>query len=124
MEKVLAAWRLLPGVFLDADHFLDISLPENLAEEFLDRRGVAFADVAVAIPRAERGFDGHAAVHPVRRIGPKHAAVAASVDQVLKVPVKREARDQRVEQVVRQRTLERGGDAPRRAVEPDFAEPR
>src|SRR2546422_4185985 len=106
------------GVFLGAGRFLDMvpSLPEILAEEFLDRRAVAFADIAVPIWRAER----HNAVHPVRRIGPEHAAITYSLDEVLKVPVKREARDHRVEQVVRQRSYERGGNAPRRAIEPDF----
>src|SRR5438128_3616637 len=74
--------------------------------------------MAVAIRRAER----YHAVHPVRRIGPKHAAIADSVDEILKLPMKREARDHRVEQVVRQRTFERGGEAPRRAIEPDLAE--
>src|SRR5262249_16560367 len=69
-----------------------------------------------------RSFDGQDAVHPVRRISPKDAATADSVDQVLKVPVKREPRDHRVEQMARRRAYERGGDAPRRAVEPDFAQ--
>src|SRR5437899_1858985 len=84
----------------------------SLPEEFLDRWSVAFADIAVAIRRPERNH----AVHPIRRIGPKHAAIADGVDDVLKVPVKRKARDHRVEQVVRQRAFERGGDAPRRTV--------
>src|SRR5207248_2429634 len=46
------------------------------------------------------------------------------VNEVLKVPVQREAGDHGVEQVAGKRTNERGGDAPRRAVEPYLAEPR
>src|SRR5262245_43132896 len=42
----------------------------------------------------------------------------------MKVPVKREARDHRLEQMVRKRSYECGGDAPRRTIEPDFAEAR
>src|SRR5215475_4105457 len=92
----------------------------NLPEEFFDQRGVAFADIAVAIRRTESNHP----VHPVRGIAPKNAATADSRHQVLKVPVKCEARDHRVEQMVGERAFERGGDAPRRAVKPDPGDPR
>ena len=105
------------------DHFgLSLSVANStlwrLPEEFLDRRDITFAHITVTIRRPERNH----AVHPVCLIGPKHAAIADSVEEVGKVPVKREAWDHRVEQAVCQRSFERGGDAPRCAVEPDFAE--
>jgi hypothetical protein len=62
-------------------------------EEFLDQRGIALADIAVAVFPSER----HHAVHPIRGIGPKHVALADSLHEVLKVPVEREARNHRVE---------------------------
>src|SRR5690349_14231697 len=89
-----------------------------MPEEFFDQRSVAFADIAVVIWRAER----HHAVHPIRGIGPKHSGATDSLDEVVKLPVKRKPWNHSVEQLVRQWAFEPGGDAPRRPVEPDLAE--